>query len=157
MKRKQTYRSDKWQCRPQQGLQDLHCLPFMILSACFECITIKLLKIWTLEKIGVISLKFEQRGFTVEYPVMHPKKCRRNGKHCWPWSDCSVWSGSTLFAQTYLSENLGTLWYFTVKPHCSNIKIPYSSCSMRHLVIMSGWVDFFSSVYYLQDHNGTSM
>ena len=23
-----------------------------------------------------------------------------------------VWSGSALFAQTYLSENLGPLWYF---------------------------------------------
>ena len=26
-----------------------------------------------------------------------------------PWWDCTVWSGSTLFAQTYLLENLGSL------------------------------------------------
>ena len=39
---------------------------------------------------------------------------RRNGKQWRSWSDCScwaVWSGSTLFAQTCLSENLGTLLY----------------------------------------------
>ena len=27
--------------------------------------------------------------------------------------DQTAWSGSTLFAQTYLSENLGTIWYIT--------------------------------------------
>ena len=38
------------------------------------------------------------------------KRCRQNGKQCRPWSDCSsVWAGSTLFAQTCLSENLGSL------------------------------------------------
>ena len=42
---------------------------------------------------------------------------RWNGKQCRPWSDC--WSGSALFAQTYLSENLGSLWY---------------SISARHLI-----------------------
>ena len=26
----------------------------------------------------------------------------------------AIWSGSILFDQTYLSENLGTLWYFKV-------------------------------------------
>ena len=26
----------------------------------------------------------------------------------------AVWSGSALFAQAYLSENLGSLWYFMV-------------------------------------------
>ena len=39
------------------------------------------------------------------------KCCRRNGKQCRPWSDC--WSGSALFAQAYLSENLGSLRYTT--------------------------------------------
>ena len=32
--------------------------------------------------------------------------CRSSGKHCRPWSDCSlgaVWSGSTLFAVAFLS------------------------------------------------------
>ena len=43
------------------------------------------------------------------------KRCRRNGKRRRPWSDCSsgvVWSGSTLFAQTYLFENLWSLRQF---------------------------------------------
>ena len=35
------------------------------------------------------------------------KRCRWNGKQCRPWSDCS--SGSALFAQTCVSENLGKL------------------------------------------------
>ena len=29
----------------------------------------------------------------------------------------AVWSGSTLFALTYLSENLGTIWYSTFSHH----------------------------------------
>ena len=37
------------------------------------------------------------------------KRCRRNGKPYRPWS---VWSGSTLFAQTCQSKNLGSLrWH----------------------------------------------
>ena len=51
------------------------------------------------------------------------KLCKRNGKQCKPWSDCSsvdpdqtaplgaVWSGSALFAQACLSENLRSLRY----------------------------------------------
>ena len=36
-----------------------------------------------------------------------------NGKQYRPWSDamfCGVWSGSTLFAQAYLSEYLNTVY-----------------------------------------------
>ena len=36
-----------------------------VLVYIFE-VTVKILKIWTPEKIAVITLKFEQRGFTVE-------------------------------------------------------------------------------------------
>ena len=37
------------------------------------------------------------------------------GKQCSPWSDCwgAVWSGSALFAQICLSENLGSLRYLS--------------------------------------------
>ena len=41
------------------------------------------------------------------------KNCWMSGKQCRPWSDamfCGIWSGSTLFAQAYLSQNL-QLWY----------------------------------------------
>ena len=34
---------------------------------------------------------------------------------CRPWSDaifCSIWSGSTLFANAYLAQFLALLWYF---------------------------------------------
>ena len=58
------------------------------------------------QKFAIITLKFEQDGFTKEYA---PKRCSRNCKQYRPWSG-AVWSGSALFAQTYLSENLGSLW-----------------------------------------------
>ena len=35
--------------------------------------------------------------------------CRRNGKQCRPWLDCSFWSVSTLFAQTCLSESFNRI------------------------------------------------
>ena len=31
--------------------------------------TVKVLKIWTPEKVAVITLKFEQGGFTIEYCI----------------------------------------------------------------------------------------
>ena len=72
--------------------------------------TVKILKLWTPEKNVAIVLKFEPWGFTIDSVS---KRWRRNVKQCRPWSDCSsrgaVWSGSTLFAQTYLSEKLGSL------------------------------------------------
>ena len=50
-------------------------------------------------KFAVIILKF--------FPYSNESKCRRNGKPCRPWLDCST--RSTLFAQAYLSKNLGSL------------------------------------------------
>ena len=40
-----------------------------------------------------------------------PKTCWQNGKHCWPWIDCSfkVWYGPTLLAQNHMSEYLRSL------------------------------------------------
>ena len=35
----------------------------------------------------------------------------------------AVWSGSALFAQTCLSENLGTLQYSMVKSSCSDFRV----------------------------------
>ena len=70
-------------------------------------------KIWAPEKVAVLILKFQQRGFTIDR-VMCPKRYRRNA-HIVDTDQTTpkraVWSGSTLFAQTYLSENLGSLWY----------------------------------------------
>ena len=72
------------------------------------------LKIRTPEKVTVITLKFEQGGLISQRNAS--QRCRRNCKQYRPWSDCSwtaplgaLWSGSALFAQTYLSENLGSL------------------------------------------------
>ena len=58
------------------------------------------------QKFVVITLKFELCGSTKSN---ESKRCSRNGKQCRPWS--AVWSGSALFAQAYLSENLGSLRY----------------------------------------------
>ena len=62
-------------------------------------------------------LTFYQTGLKIlitpnDYLLMCPKYCRMNGKQCSPWSDaafCSIWSGSTLFAQACLSEYLGNI------------------------------------------------
>ena len=59
--------------------------------------------------IAVIALKFKVALLLINAS----KKCRQNGKQCWPWSG-AVWSGSTLFAQTCLSKNLGILRYSTL-------------------------------------------
>ena len=67
---------------------------------------------WDTWKIAVVILKLNNVALPQSYEF---KRCRRNGKQCRPWSDCSsgaVWSGSALFAETCMSENLGSLWYF---------------------------------------------
>ena len=75
--------------------------------------TVKLLKLRTPETYAVITLKFEQGGFTI-YRVMHPNDADRMANSVDPDQTAplgAVWSGSTLFAQAFLSENLGSLWY----------------------------------------------
>ena len=37
-------------------------------------------------------------------------------------ADCS-WSGSALFAQAYLSENLGSLWYLSTRSCIPTFKV----------------------------------
>ena len=54
---------------------------------------------------------------------MHPKDAARIANSVDPDQTAplgAVWSGSALFAQTCLSENLGSLRYFTDRPdlHC---------------------------------------
>ena len=42
-----------------------------------------------------------------------------SGKQCWTWSEatfCGVWSGSTPFAQAFLSQHLELLRYTFVDP-----------------------------------------
>ena len=57
-------------------------------------------KIRTPEKFAVITLNFEQDGFTIEYCIQKDAD----------WIANSVDPDQTsLFAQTYLSENLGSL------------------------------------------------
>ena len=41
---------------------------------------------------------------------MHPKDADGTANSVDPAPLGAVWSGSALFAQTYLSENLGSLW-----------------------------------------------
>ena len=105
--------------------QDLHCLPFcliriftvcifwihycMVKPQCsnFRIITVKICcnqpKIWT--------KRLYQR-------VMHPKDAAGIAKSVDPDLG-AVWSGSALFAQTYLFENLGSLRY-SIFFVCSN-------------------------------------
>ena len=76
--------------------------------------TVKLL--FNTENFAVITLKLEQSGPS--------KGCKQNGKQCRPHQTAPLGafrSGSTLFAQTCQSKNLGTLLYtedkFVLKYH----------------------------------------
>ena len=54
-------------------------------------------------------------------------RCRRNGIQCSPWSG-AVRFGSTLFAWTCLSENLGSLWYFHILWIWLNMSLILANC-----------------------------
>ena len=72
----------------QQSDLSLHSLPEpLCLKTYGHYGTVKFLKIRTHEKFAVITLKFEQGGFTVEYCISigcrrHCKQCRRFCKQC---------------------------------------------------------------------------
>ena len=67
--------------------------------------TVKILKFGSVpEKLAVITLKFEQGGFT----IMHPKDDTEL-QSVDPDQTVPLGSGSALFAKTCLSENLGSL------------------------------------------------
>ena len=68
--------------------------------------TTKILKIWTPQKNAVIIQKLEQYLFTTEDADGIANSVDQDQTA--PLG--AVWSGSTLFAQTCLSENLGCLW-----------------------------------------------
>ena len=58
--------------------------------------------------------------------VMHPKDAEGIANSVDPDQTAPLgasWSGSALFAQTYLSENLGPFRYSMVKPHYTNLRI----------------------------------
>ena len=62
---------------------------------------------WTLYPLTILILVFEEVHLTaVEMSI----NCLMNNKQCWPWSDamfCGIWSWTSQFAETYLSECLG--------------------------------------------------
>ena len=74
--------------------------------------TIKFLDFWKLEIVAVIYIKFKQRGQTLWYFIkVNDANGIANGEDPGQTAPLgAVSSGSALFAQTYLSENLGWLW-----------------------------------------------
>ena len=58
---------------------------------------------------------------------MHPNNADGMAKSVDLDQTAPFWSGSTLFAQTYLSKNLGSLWYVYLK-----------SVEARALIFMEG-------------------
>ena len=103
----------------EQSDQDLHCLLFH-LHLLEELLhgrtshglsTVKFLNVQTTENFPVIYLKFKQRPSLM---LFHQKVANGVANSEDPdqtahWG--AVWSGSSLFAQTNLSENLGSLRY----------------------------------------------
>ena len=74
----------------------------------------KIPKILDTRKFSVITLKFEIWTRRLFLRVMHPKDAEGIANSVDPDQTAplgAVWSGSALFAQTCLSENLGTLRY----------------------------------------------
>ena len=60
------------------------------------------------------------RSITVPHVALS-KNCWKSSKQCRSWSDatfCSIRSGSTLFAQAYLSQYLGLLWFSHTLQKC---------------------------------------
>ena len=60
-----------------------------------------------------LTWKVEKISSTTRWYVY----CWMSGKHCRPWWDatfCSIWSGSTWFAQACLSQYIGLLQYSEV-------------------------------------------
>ena len=103
-------------------------------------------KIWTPQKFAVITLKFE---LWLYHRVMHPKDADRmaNSEASDQTAprmansedpDQTVWSGSTLFAQTCLSENLETLLY---------MRKPNSACRWPGVFF---WVTFQFCLAWLE-------
>ena len=73
--------------------------------------TVKILKIWTPEKVAVIILNLKNCFYCIE---MHRKDVDGMANSVDPDQTAplgEVWSGSALFAHTYLSENLWSLRY----------------------------------------------
>ena len=75
-------------------------------------LTVKFLNFGTPEKFAVIYLKFKQRGQSLRVFRLTDANGITNSEDPDQTANLgAVWSGSALFAQTYLSENLGSLQY----------------------------------------------
>ena len=65
------------------------------------------------------------------------KYCCMYGKQCIPWSDtafCCIWTGSTLFANAYLSQYLGLLLYSCFYTSWELARISYSTVGFDSFV-----------------------
>ena len=87
--------------------------------------TVKILKIRTPKKFAVITIKIWTRWLC--HRVLHPLDADGiansvDPDQTAPLGAGAVWSGSALFAQAYLSENLGSLRY--VLNLCPNLPSP---------------------------------
>ena len=89
------------------------------------------------QEIAVIILKFEWCGFN--HRAVHPKDAGGIANSVDPDQTASlgaVWSGSALFAQTYLSENSGSLRLFFIPSVGKN---PTCKLPCHHLVCVCIW------------------
>ena len=81
--------------------------------------TEKNLKIRTPETLAVLTLKFKQNSF--DKGVMHPKDADGMAYSADPDQDAplgAVWSGSLLFAWTFLSQNFESIRYYWIYWKC---------------------------------------
>ena len=98
-----------WKLRSELGL---HCLPSPdFLKSAVWCGSTLFAQTWLSENCSL-------RWVYTVCPVLTVWKLQSDaGLHCLPRPDClktAVWSGSALFAQTWLSENCSLIWVYTV-------------------------------------------
>ena len=86
--------------------------PIEWLRMCTWRFTVKILKFWTPKKFAVIILKFDLYWFSVVMPLNNVGGMAKSADPDQTAPLGAVWSGSALFAQTWLSKNLGTLRYY---------------------------------------------
>ena len=86
------------------------------------------------EKFAVIYLKFKQRGQTIGYFVKNANGIANCEDPDQTAPRGAVRSGSALFAQTYLSENLGSLWYLGRKKTAPFSQLQETGILMTRLI-----------------------
>ena len=111
-------------------------IPF---SNCLHVYTVKIQKIRTSETCAEITLKWLCQR------VLHPKDANGLANSVDP--DRTARSGSILFAQIYMFENFGSLWYLRYRKLIFKVKLsPSFTKHVDSTLSLSNWTTLLSAV-----------